>query len=232
MPHTPGAVKRLRQSETRRKRNRAASKKIRRQRKAAEFEIDKVVPRGNQSQSQAEYRATQAMLDRAANKGYIHPNHAARLKSRLVKRLRALSGEVISWPKAVEYVGIHSPKLLKPPALVSGVKFVRDAKRVHEIRKMFDQLPPPMSLAKQASLQRAENEVFQKHPHSYVVYLDIWTGDELERRVLAVSLTLAECHKKMRELPTDVRKAAQTTHTPPGGNVCFVPTLFVASLPH
>jgi small subunit ribosomal protein S20 len=29
------------------------------------------------------------MLDRAATKGYIHPNKAARLKSRLVKRARA-----------------------------------------------------------------------------------------------------------------------------------------------
>jgi ribosomal protein S20 len=28
------------------------------------------------------------MVDRAADKGYIHPNKAARIKSRLVKRLR------------------------------------------------------------------------------------------------------------------------------------------------
>ena len=33
----------------------------------------------------------QAMLDRAATKGYIHPNKAARLKSRLVKRARAVT---------------------------------------------------------------------------------------------------------------------------------------------
>ena len=36
-----------------------------------------------------EAKRTQAMLDRAADKGYIHPNKAARLKSRLVKRIRA-----------------------------------------------------------------------------------------------------------------------------------------------
>ena len=39
----------------------------------------------------ADLKATQAMLDRAATKGYIHPNKAARLKSRLVKKARALA---------------------------------------------------------------------------------------------------------------------------------------------
>ena len=39
----------------------------------------------------ADLRATQALLDRAATKGYIHKNKAARLKSRLVKRARALA---------------------------------------------------------------------------------------------------------------------------------------------
>ena len=32
---------------------------------------------------------TQATLDRAAEKGYIHKNKAARLKSRLAKKLKA-----------------------------------------------------------------------------------------------------------------------------------------------
>ena len=36
-----------------------------------------------------ETKKTQALLDRAATKGYIHPNKAARLKSRLVKATRA-----------------------------------------------------------------------------------------------------------------------------------------------
>ena len=35
----------------------------------------------------------QATLDRAADKGYIHPNKAARLKSRLVKKLRAAANK-------------------------------------------------------------------------------------------------------------------------------------------
>jgi small subunit ribosomal protein S20 len=32
---------------------------------------------------------TQQLLDRAADKGYIHPNKAARLKSRLIRKIRA-----------------------------------------------------------------------------------------------------------------------------------------------
>ena len=85
MPHTPSAWKRLRKNEKRRKQNRTAAKKIKIQRK----EADAVVKTADAAKTATEYKKTQAMLDRAADKGYIHPNKAARLKSRLVKRMRA-----------------------------------------------------------------------------------------------------------------------------------------------
>jgi small subunit ribosomal protein S20 len=85
MPHTPSASKRLRKSEARRRRNRAAAKKIRAQRRAA----DTTLATGDAAKTANELKTTQAILDRAAGKGYIHPNKAARLKSRLVKRMRA-----------------------------------------------------------------------------------------------------------------------------------------------
>ncbi len=85
MPHTPSAWKRLRKTEKRRKQNRTAAKKIKLQRRAS-AEALKV---GDVAKSETEFKTTQAMLDRSAAKGYIHPNKAARLKSRLVKRLRA-----------------------------------------------------------------------------------------------------------------------------------------------
>jgi small subunit ribosomal protein S20 len=88
MPHTPSAAKRHRKSEKRRVRNRIAAKKIKLQRKAA----DTAIKAGDAAKSATEFKTTQAMLDRAADKGYIHPNKAARLKSRLVKRLRAAAG--------------------------------------------------------------------------------------------------------------------------------------------
>jgi len=89
MPHTPSAAKRLRKSEKRRKQNRTSAKKIKIQRK----EGDVAIKSGDAAKSATEFKTTQAMLDRAATKGYIHPNKAARLKSRLVKRLRAAANK-------------------------------------------------------------------------------------------------------------------------------------------
>ena len=88
MPHTPSAAKRHRKSEARRKRNRLAAKKLKTQRKVA----DVALKAGDAAKTGTEFKTTQAMLDRAADKGYIHPNKAARLKSRLVKHLRAATG--------------------------------------------------------------------------------------------------------------------------------------------
>jgi small subunit ribosomal protein S20 len=96
MPHTPSAWKRLRKSEKRRRQNRAAAKKIKLQRKTA----DAAVKSGDAANTAKEFKTTQAMLDRAADKGYIHPNKAARLKSRLVKRIRAAASAPA--PKAEE----------------------------------------------------------------------------------------------------------------------------------
>ena len=85
MPHTPSAWKRLRKSEKRRRQNRTAAKKIKTQRKEAEAAL----LAGDAAKIQTEVKVTQTILDRAADKGYIHANKAARLKSRLVKRVRA-----------------------------------------------------------------------------------------------------------------------------------------------
>jgi len=87
MPHTPSAGKRLRKSEKRRKQNRTAAKKIKIQRKT----MDLALKASDTAKSTTEVKTTQSMLDRAASKGYIHPNKAARLKSRLVKRLRKVA---------------------------------------------------------------------------------------------------------------------------------------------
>ena len=89
MPHTPSAAKRLRKSEKRRRQNRLAAKKIKGQRR----EVTAAMVGTDAAKTTAEVKTTQAMLDRAATKGYIHKNKAARLKSRLVKRLRAATSK-------------------------------------------------------------------------------------------------------------------------------------------
>jgi small subunit ribosomal protein S20 len=89
MPHTPSAAKRLRKSEKRRVRNRIAAKKIKTQRKT----VAAAIAGTDAAASATEVKKTQEMLDRAAAKGYIHPNKAARLKSRLVKKARAAASK-------------------------------------------------------------------------------------------------------------------------------------------
>ena len=85
MPHTASARKRLRKSEKRRKQNRTIAKSLKVKRKA----VDAALKAGDQAKLGDEYKVTQAALDRAAGKGYIHPNKAARVKSRLSKRIKA-----------------------------------------------------------------------------------------------------------------------------------------------
>jgi small subunit ribosomal protein S20 len=112
MPHTPSAWKRLRKAEKRRRQNRAIAKKIKLQRRDVAVTLETVAtskaalaaakPDADTTKTKTELdtatakapgdlKATQAMLDRAATKGYIHPNKAARLKSRLVKKARAVA---------------------------------------------------------------------------------------------------------------------------------------------
>jgi len=86
MPHTASAEKRLRKSETRRKHNRTINKAIKLKRR----ELTDTLKTGDVAKSTESAATVVQSLDRAASKGYIHKNKAARLKSRLVKKLRAL----------------------------------------------------------------------------------------------------------------------------------------------
>ncbi|MCI0705473.1 MAG: 30S ribosomal protein S20 [Planctomycetia bacterium] len=95
MPHTPSAWKRLRKTEKRRRQNRAAAKKIKAQRKT----VADAIAGTDATKTTTEVKNTQAMLDRAATKSYIHPNKAARLKSRLVKKVRAAANKPAPAPK-------------------------------------------------------------------------------------------------------------------------------------
>ena len=88
MPNTASAKKRLRQSEARRARNRAVKSSLRTQiRKFRE-----ALQAGNVETCQTEFHVASQRLDQAAAKKIIHPNRAARLKSRMsaaTKKLKA-----------------------------------------------------------------------------------------------------------------------------------------------
>lgn len=86
MANTKSALKAIRQNARRRSRNRIVRGKARTAVKRAARAIDSGSPT-----AAAELRAAQSQLDKAAQKGVIHPNAAARHKSRLARRARAKS---------------------------------------------------------------------------------------------------------------------------------------------
>jgi small subunit ribosomal protein S20 len=79
MPNTSTAKKRLRQSLTRRTRNRAIKSSL----KTYIRRVRDSVEAGDLAKAETEFRLTAKKLDQAAAKGVIHANAASRNKSRL-----------------------------------------------------------------------------------------------------------------------------------------------------
>jgi len=87
LANTKSAIKRVRQSEKRRVRNRAVRSRMRTYVKRANTAI------ATGDDAEEPVRAAISELDRAAKKGVIHPNSAARRKSRLMRKLNATKAE-------------------------------------------------------------------------------------------------------------------------------------------
>ncbi len=85
MAHSRSALKRWRQNLRRRARNKAVRSATRTFVKKAIAAIEQAAPNVMEV-----LREAQSALDRAAKKGVIHPNAAARRKSRLMRRLHAM----------------------------------------------------------------------------------------------------------------------------------------------
>jgi small subunit ribosomal protein S20 len=83
MPHTTSAAKRLRQTEKRRRRNRTWIKAVKKQTRT----VAEALTGGDAAKAGPELVAAASKLDKAAAKGVIHKNKAARLKSKLARKL-------------------------------------------------------------------------------------------------------------------------------------------------
>lgn len=83
MPNTKSAAKAMRVQERRRLRNKAVRSATRTSVKRAEAQI----AAGENNPVAEGVRLAISALDRSARKGVIHPNNAARRKSRLMKKL-------------------------------------------------------------------------------------------------------------------------------------------------
>lgn len=84
MANHKSSIKRIRQTETRRLRNRYYAKTMRNAVRALRATT-------NKEDAQALYPKVSAMLDKLANKNTIHKNKANNLKSKLAKHVNALA---------------------------------------------------------------------------------------------------------------------------------------------
>ena len=84
MPNSKSAKKRLRQDTVRRLRNRMVKSAMRTQLR----KVRDAVTAGDIEKAQDEYRDAARRLDRAGARNIIHPNKAARTKSRLQKLIK------------------------------------------------------------------------------------------------------------------------------------------------
>jgi small subunit ribosomal protein S20 len=80
------ALKRARQTTKRTATNRANTSQLR----SALREIREVIDQGDKAAAEKSYRVTVSALDKAIQKGVLHKNTAARYKSRLSARVRAV----------------------------------------------------------------------------------------------------------------------------------------------
>ena len=87
MANHKSAIKRARQNEIRRLRNRAAKTRI----KTMVKKVETAVAEKDQSQAGAQLDRAKSTIDTAARKGIIHKRTAARKVSRLTKMCNALN---------------------------------------------------------------------------------------------------------------------------------------------
>jgi len=89
MPNIKSAIKRVKVSEKRRLRNASQKSALR----TAVKSFETAAASNNVETAQAALIAASKKLDKAATKGLIHKNAAARKKSRLAKKLNAIAAQ-------------------------------------------------------------------------------------------------------------------------------------------
>jgi len=89
MPQTKSAAKRLRQSNKRRKRNRAVQSRLKTGIRAFLEHIDQ----GEKETAQTALKEVYSLIDQALMKGVVTKNYASRQKSRLAIKFNSLSSK-------------------------------------------------------------------------------------------------------------------------------------------
>jgi len=86
LANTKSAIKRIKQAERQRTRNRSVRTRVRTAGKAALAAI-------GTPEAAAALQTAQSVIDRAAKRGVLHPRAAARRKSRLARRANAAAAQ-------------------------------------------------------------------------------------------------------------------------------------------
>ena len=108
MAHSKSALKRWRQSLVRRDRNRSDKSKTR-------TLLNRAVSTVGQEGSEDAVRAAISALDKAAQKGVIHKNAAARSKSRLLKRFNLATAQAVAGAAGAAADAKAAPKKAAAP---------------------------------------------------------------------------------------------------------------------
>jgi len=88
MANTKSAIKRIKQSEVRRQRNRKVKTRV----KTAIREFYQTLDENDPVKARQAYTLASKVIDIAASRGVIHKNNAARKKSRLARELNRIAG--------------------------------------------------------------------------------------------------------------------------------------------
>lgn len=87
MANSPQARKRAKQNTVRRLRNHSQRSSVR----TAIKKLEAAIETGDQAQAKDAYQESASIIDKATVKGLHHKNRAARLKSRLNKRVKEMA---------------------------------------------------------------------------------------------------------------------------------------------
>ena len=88
MANIKSQIKRNRQNERRRERNKAVRTRLKTEAK----KVREAAQSGDAEAAASQLRATSQLLDKAASKGMVHPRTAARRKSKLAKAVGSARG--------------------------------------------------------------------------------------------------------------------------------------------
>lgn len=90
MAHSLSAKKRVRQNASRRVRNRARKSMVKTQIK----NLEAAITAGDVNKAQEQFKSLTRKLDKISTTSTLHKNTAARMKSRLARRVNALQSKV------------------------------------------------------------------------------------------------------------------------------------------